>query len=165
MINNKIRKKQPVLVTDPNLSPVLSTVAGNIKRETDLISFVGTDEKIAEIERDNKFVKNDTAVVLTDDGELKEKILNITENTHLSSSDAIYYAVELNSSTEEEASKMYEKMCKEMQLENQNLPLNYETLKKRVGPTRAQQKLAKIGCLLCLSSKKIKNVFQFKRKN
>ena len=151
-------KKQSVLVYMPDLSSVLSTLADNIKRETDCISLVGTAENIVNIEKRDEFTNSDTTVALGD-REFQKEVSNIAEHTCLSSAEAIYHAEELNCLTNEEASKMYQNI----QPENLNLPPNYQSFKKRVKLRKAQYKLAKISYLLGLPPEKIKNVFQLKR--
>jgi len=153
-------KRHSLLVRAVNLSSVLSTLAANIEKETDCISLVGTKENVIGIEKENKFVNTDTVVALGD-GKFKERVLNIAENTCLSSVEAIYYAEELNCLTNEEAAEMY----RDIQCRNSNPPLNYQVFKEGIKPKRAQAKLAKIVSLLCLPSGKIKNVFRIKGQN
>lgn len=153
-------KKQSVLVKALDLSSVLSTLADNIEEETDCISLIGTKENLTNIEKENKFANTDTVVALGE-GEFKERVSNIAENTCLSSGEAIYYAEKLNCLTNEEATEMY----RDIQCENPDLPQTYQDFKGEMRPMRARAKLAKIRYLLCLSSEKIKNVFQLKRQN
>lgn len=153
-------KKQSVLVYAPDFSSVLSTLADNIKKETDCISFVGTEENVNSIGKENQFANADTVVALGD-GDFKERVSSIAENTCLSSGEAIYYAEELNCLTNEEAAEMY----RDIQCENPDLPQTYQDFKEEIKPMRAQAKLAKMSYLLCLSPEKIKHVFRIKRQN